>query len=175
MNIIQTIKENRLYQVVLVLLAVYLFFNWDNLFQKDSFESIPAEFSLPQYQQSPSSDLELAQEASREQVNMEAQQIDRAIANKPTLSTEDLLPKYDAASDFVKQNPTTTLLQEQNFLQSGYHIGINTVLQSNGKTGAYLDLRSAPPIPKNNSVSPWNVSSSEQPPGYGRRFLEIGS
>jgi hypothetical protein len=95
--------------------------------------------------------------------------VDKLVAGQTQLTTKDLLPKYDAASDFVKQNPTTNLLHEQNFLQSGYHMGINTVVQSNKIP--YLDLRSCPPIPKD-KVSPFLNSSYEKPMGSGRRALE---
>ena len=79
---------------------------------------------------------------------------------------------YDDANEFAKQNPVSKLLQEQNFLQAGYHMGINTVIQSNKIP--YLDIRSCPPIPKQ-EVGPFNNSSFEQPVGSNRRFLEIGS
>lgn len=92
------------------------------------------------------------------------------IANKPRLEADDLLPKYDDANEFAKQNPVTDLLKEQNFLIGGYHTGINTVMQANKIP--YHDLRSAPPIAKE-TVGPWSQSSYEVPAGTGRRMLEI--
>lgn len=89
---------------------------------------------------------------------------------KPTLSAEELLPKYDEANEFAKQNPVSELLKEQNFLISGYHMGVNTVMQSNKI--AFHDLRAAPPIPKEN-ISPFLQSSYETPAGTNRRSLEI--
>jgi hypothetical protein len=88
------------------------------------------------------------------------------------LTTNDLLPVYNEASEFVKNNPVSDLLKEQNFLVSSYHIGINTVLQSNKIP--YHDLRSAPPIPKQD-LGPFNNSSIESPMGSSRRFFELGS
>jgi len=85
------------------------------------------------------------------------------------LKTEDLLPQYDDANDFAKQNPVSKLLKEQNFLISGYHMGVNTVMQSNKIP--YHDIRSVPPIPKE-SVGPFMNSSYETPMGSGRRLLE---
>ena len=96
----------------------------------------------------------------------------KIVSGSSQLTADDLLPKYDEASDFAKENPVSSLLKEQNFLQSGYHIGINTIVQSNKIP--YLDIRSAPPIPKE-QVGPWNQSSFERPAGFGRKFLEIGS
>lgn len=49
------------------------------------------------------------------------------VAGKDQLKAEDLLPKYDDANAFAKENPVSNLLKEQNFLISGYHVGINTV------------------------------------------------
>ena len=99
-------------------------------------------------------------------------QVEKVLAGAAKLSADDLLPKYDDANAFAKENPVSKLLQEQNFLQSGYHIGINTVVPSNKIP--YLDIRSCPPIPKE-QAGPWNNSSFERPTGFGRKFLEIGS
>lgn len=87
------------------------------------------------------------------------------------LSPAELLPAYDEANTFAKENPVTKLLQEQNFVTSGYHAGINTVVQSNKIP--YLDLRSAPAIPKQ-SLGPFMNSSYEEPAGAKRRHFEIG-
>lgn len=86
------------------------------------------------------------------------------------LTTDDLLPKYDDANEFAKENPVSKLLKEHNFLQSGYHMGINTKIQSNKIP--YLDLRSAPPVAKQD-IGPWSQSSYEEPAGAKRRHLEI--
>lgn len=94
----------------------------------------------------------------------------RVVEGVPPLAAEDLLPKYEDADKFAKENPISKLLKEQNFLISGYHVGINTVVQSNKI--AYHDLRSAPPIPKE-SVGPWSQSSYDTPMGANRRQLEI--
>ena len=89
------------------------------------------------------------------------------------LKTEDLLPQYDEANEFAKENPVSKLLKEQNFLISGYHMGVNTQVQSNKI--AYHDLRSAPVIPKQN-VGPFLNSSYETFGGSsGRRFFELGA
>jgi hypothetical protein len=87
------------------------------------------------------------------------------------LVPEELLPKYQDKDKFAEENPITSLLKDQNFLISGYHYGINTVLQSNKIP--YHDIRSLPPIPKE-SVGPWNQSSFDEAPGQGRKQFEIG-
>ena len=98
------------------------------------------------------------------------QQIDNVVAGSAKLTAEDLLPKYNDANAFAKENPVSKLLKEQNFLVSGYHAGINTISQSNKIP--YLDIRVLPPIPKED-VGPWNQSSYEQSPASLRRGLEI--
>ena len=98
--------------------------------------------------------------------------IDKIISGSNQLSAEDLLPKYDSASDFAKENPVDKLLKEQNFLVSGYHMGINTVMQSNKI--AYHDLRSAPQVPKQ-AIGPWGQSSYEEGAGFNRRHFELGA
>lgn len=98
---------------------------------------------------------------------------DKIVSGATQLTADDLLPKYDAASDFAKENPVSDLLKEQSFLVSGYHMGINTVMQSNKIP--YYDLRSAPPIPKQN-VGPWAQSSYESFGGASaRRQFELSS
>lgn len=87
------------------------------------------------------------------------------------LTTADLLPQYDEANQFAQQNPVSKLLQEQNFITSGYHMGINTSLSSNKIP--YLDLRSAPVIPKQD-IGPFLQSSYEEPAGAKRRQFELG-
>lgn len=92
------------------------------------------------------------------------------ILSNQTLTTSDLLPVYDDANEFSKQNPTQNLLKEQNFLASSpMSGGLDTVVQS--KKIAYHDIRSAPPIPKG---SPFGImeSSYQEPAGFGRRPLE---
>lgn len=97
---------------------------------------------------------------------------DKIVAGSTQLTADDLLPKYDEASDFTKENPVSNLLKEQNFLISGYHMGINTVLQSNKIP--YYDLRSAPVIPKQD-VGPWSQSSFTENSASKRRYFEIGA
>lgn len=94
------------------------------------------------------------------------------VSGSTGLTTNELLPKYDEANDFVKQNPVSDLLKQQNFLISGYHVGINTVLQSNKIPN--FSLRSTPPIPKQ-QLGPWNQSSIEEPSNSDRRFFELGA
>jgi hypothetical protein len=85
------------------------------------------------------------------------------------LSAEDLLPKDAANSKWAQVNPAGQGdISDQNFLQAGFHSGIDTI----GGTlkNANLQLRSEPPCPRQ-IVSPWLNSSVE--PDLNRRPFEI--
>jgi hypothetical protein len=168
MDILEMIQKNDMLKVILILLAVYFFMKYYN---RESLDNVEADVK-------PVKELSMAQPdvkavASPLLVPEEQQrQVEKVVAGSTQLTANDLLPTYDDANDFAKQNPVSKLLQEQNFLQAGYHMGINTVIQSNKIP--YLDIRSCPPIPKQD-VGPFNNSSFEQPVGSNRRFLEIGN
>lgn len=81
----------------------------------------------------------------------------------------ELLPR-DENSEWAKLNPMGAGdLQQVNLLDSGYHIGVNTV--SSTLRNPNLQLRSEVPNPQM-QVSPWNVTTIE--PDTNRRPLEIG-
>ena len=91
---------------------------------------------------------------------------------QPTLKAEDLLPKED--SDAIKEFNTAKphgegILQGINYLDAGFHIGVNTVGQS--LRNANRQLRAEPPNPQVN-VSPWLNTSIG--PDLLRRPLEDG-
>ncbi len=85
------------------------------------------------------------------------------------LTAQDLLPQ-DKSSTWANVNPDGQgTLEGKNFLQAGYHIGINTVGQN--LRNANLQIRSEPPCPQV-QVSPWLQSTIE--PDVSRRPMEIG-
>jgi hypothetical protein len=89
---------------------------------------------------------------------------------KDILAPEDLFPK-DAQSQFAENTPNAPgALGDQNFLNAGFHVGVNTVGQS--LRNANRQLRSEPPNPQV-KVSPWLQSTIE--PDINRRPLEIAS
>lgn len=170
------LKKN---QVGLVILVVVIGFFIYQMYYKESFEDVLAEDQKlqeavaqepqpqPPVAQEPQPQLPVLQEPEQPVPQVQAEQL---IQEKPQLTSDELLPKYDEANEFAKQNPVSDLLKEQNFLISGYHMGINTVMQSNKIP--FHDLRSAPPIPKQN-IGPFLQSSYETPAGTNRRSLEI--
>lgn len=97
--------------------------------------------------------------------------LEKVIVGEDTLRAEELLPTYDDANEFAKENPVTELLKEQNYIVSGYQIGINTTSQASKIPN--LDLRAAPPIPKMDW--PINNSSMDRSNGFQRREMNIGS
>lgn len=86
------------------------------------------------------------------------------------LTAEDLLPKDAANSKWAQLNPAGQGdVQDQNFLTSGYHIGVNT--QGQSLRNANYQLRSEPANPQQ-AVSPWNIATIT--PDINRKALEIG-
>lgn len=90
------------------------------------------------------------------------------------LNPTDLLPAASAeASQFLASNPPTKGSPDnRNLLQAGYHIGIDTVCQTN--KNANLQLRSDPPIARCGTQPIFN-SSSIPAQQNNRLALEIGS
>ena len=88
---------------------------------------------------------------------------------KDQLTPDELLPG-NAATKFAASNPQAGgELKDQNFLEAGYHIGVNTVGQS--LRNANRQLRSEPPNPQV-KVSPCMTTTIS--PDMNRRPLEIG-
>lgn len=89
---------------------------------------------------------------------------------KDKLTADDLLPKDAANSKWAQVNPAGQGdLKDQNFLNAGYHVGINTVGSS--LRNPNMQLRSEPPNPQM-KVSPWNQTTIES--DLNRKPLEIG-
>jgi hypothetical protein len=86
------------------------------------------------------------------------------------LTADDLLPKGAANSKWSQVNPAGQGdVKDQNFLNAGFHIGVNTIGSS--LRNPNLQVRSEPPNPQLN-VSPWNQTTID--PDLNRRPLEIG-
>ena len=89
---------------------------------------------------------------------------------KDVLTSAELLPQ-DSNSRWAQAVPSGAgSLQDKNFLNAGFHVGINTVGQS--LRNANRQLRSEPPNPQM-KVSPWLQSTIE--PDVNRRAMEIGA
>ena len=89
---------------------------------------------------------------------------------KDILSPQELLPK-DVDSVWAQSVPAGQgSLGDKNFLNAGFHVGLNTVGQS--LRNANRQIRSEPPNPQV-KVSPWLQSTIE--PDTNRKPLEIGA
>lgn len=87
---------------------------------------------------------------------------------KDVLESGDLLPN-DADSKWAQTNPNGQgSLGDKNFLNAGFHVGVNTVGQS--LRNANRQLRSDPPNPQV-KVSPWMQTTIE--PDINRKAMEI--
>lgn len=168
MNVFRIIQQNDMIKVLLVLVAVYIFMKY---YKQENLDNTDAVVDTPKIAQLVDTSMDSKPAMMQTMDQAQQVQVDKIVAGSTQLSTEDLLPKYDDANDFAKENPVSKLLQDQNFLTSGYHMGINTIVQSNKIP--YNDLRSCPPIPKNDNISPWMNSSFEMPTGAGRRQFEL--
>lgn len=88
---------------------------------------------------------------------------------KDRLVAEDLLPKDAANEKWARVNPAGQGdVDDKNYLNAGYHHGVNTVAGT--LRNANLQLRSEPPNPRA-QVTPWNQSTIE--PDLNRRPFEI--
>jgi Ca2+/Na+ antiporter len=89
---------------------------------------------------------------------------------KDILSPQELLPK-DVDSVWAQSVPAGQgSLGDKNFLNAGFHVGVNTVGQT--LRNANRQIRSEPPNPQV-KVSPWLQSTIE--PDTNRKPLEIGA
>lgn len=88
------------------------------------------------------------------------------------LKIDDLLPKDAANSTWAMANPAGQGdVRDQNFVTAGYHLGLNTVGQTN--KNANQQIRSEPPNPRQNTGI-WNQSTFAEPDVFRRPF-ELGS
>mgnify|MGYP000046983598 FL=1 len=180
-NILELIQRNDMLKVALILLGVYLLVSYMQKPRSEKMENyygmMPEQLENVEGEQTAEEKpiaqppVEPTQPVAEVMQSPQKIQVDKIVAGSEQVKPEDLLPKYGAENEFAKENPVSKLLKEQNFLVSGYHVGVNTVMQSNKIP--YQDIRSLPPIPKEN-VGPWNQSSFEQSPAQMRRFFEIG-
>ena len=89
---------------------------------------------------------------------------------KDQLMPQELLPQDSESNQWSLANPQGSgTLKDKNFLQAGYHVGINTVGQT--LRNANMQLRSDPPNPQV-QVSPWQQTTIN--PDTNRKPMEIG-
>lgn len=111
------------------------------------------------------------QKVESEAVIAQAEQAeDEAADEGAELNPSDLLPNDDAADEWANANPKGTgSIELKNFVEAGYHIGVNT--QASNTRNSNLGIRSEPPNPRA-PVSIWNNSTIGPDPF--RKPLEVG-
>lgn len=104
-------------------------------------------------------------------MDKEAEQLRKASCfPKNQLTPAELLPTDNQSAGWAALYPNGEgTLQDKNFLQAGFNVGIDTVGQT--LRNANLQLRSEPPNPQV-AVSPWLQSTIE--PDVSRQPFEIG-
>ena len=144
--------------------------NFANVMEQNKarFEDVPEQQTV-----SGSEEIEYIEQPQSIGVNETGSQMNQLPSEcypKDVLSSADLLPR-DANSLWAQVSPSGQgSLADQNFLTSGFHIGINTVGQT--LRNANRQLRSEPLNPQV-KVSPWMQTTID--PDINRRPLEINS
>lgn len=149
--------------------------------QAEQYYQPPTPYQVESFQKQDNVDLKQADAVKPAEVlgNEEYRTVDYATQKLPNdcfpkdrLTADDLLPKDAANSKWAQVNPAGQGdVKDQNFLNAGYMIGINTIGSS--LKNPNLQLRSEPVIPKV-SVGPF-LNSTYEPSDALRRPLEIGS
>lgn len=112
----------------------------------------------------------VAQGENNDNQNQNPNRLPNECYPRDVLTPGDLLPS-DANSSWAQVVPNGQgNLGDQNFLNAGHHVGINTVGQS--LRNANMQLRSEPANPQL-KVSPWLQTTIE--PDINRRAMEIGA
>ena len=142
--------------------------------KRQKFENVETFVDTPQQQSISGSEeiqyIEQPQSLGLTDTGSQMNQLPSECYPKDVLSSVDLLPR-DANSLWAQVNPSGQgSLADQNFLTSGFHIGINTVGQT--LRNANRQLRSEPLNPQV-KVSPWMQTTID--PDINRRPLEISS
>jgi hypothetical protein len=112
----------------------------------------------------------VAQGNNNDNANQNPNRLPNECYPRDVLTPQDLLPQ-DSNSTWAQTVPSGQgSLGDQNFLNAGFHVGINTVGQS--LRNANMQLRSEPANPQL-KVSPWLQTTIE--PDINRRAMEIGA
>ena len=170
------LKENYLYVFAIVVVTGLAMFLVTQYLGRENFESYKEEI------QQLAREADIAKEKYPQQDNsqttVEEQQVDalmndstaqKLVAEFDELKPDELLPNDEEADEWSRVNPKGEgSLELKNFLEAGYHVGVDT--QANSLRNANLQLRSEPPNPQK-PVSIW--SNSTIAPDPFRKSMEI--
>ena len=111
-------------------------------------------------------------EAQRADVREQEKEAYKQLNEFEEAKPEDLLPKDEESSEWAKVNPMGKgSLEFKNFIEAGYHYGVDT--QTSSLRNANLQLRSEPANPQV-PVSIWQNSTILPSDAANRKALEIG-
>lgn len=154
--------------ILAVIVVVLLFLLYSYSESKGSFYDKMTDGSTSSTPQSSNIKVDEAPSTSGNYANLSS---NKNYTLQPVANPSELLPK-DKNSEWASLNPVSVGgdgIQTPDLLQSGYHIGIDTIGQTL-KNPSY-DLRSDPIIEKK-IIGPWNMSTIE--PDLARVPLEVG-
>lgn len=174
---IDMLKRNYMYVLVIVAVTGALIFALDRYMKMEGFESYKAEVQALardgdvakdkyQHQDVP----QTTSDEAMDHVEQDDASQAKMLAQYEDVSPEDLLPSDAAADDWSNANPKGKgSLEHKNFLDAGFHVGVDT--QANTLRNANYQLRSEPANPQQ-AVSIW--SNSTMLPDPFRKEMEIG-
>ena len=137
----------------------------------DKMDGTPA-VNMPSNQPSPNTEVNTGNFAEVNGIQSSIIQQQGSMNSANIQNPNDLLPTSQSDPQWAVLAPSGQgELSNINLLQAGYHAGIDTVGSS--MRNANLQVRSEPPNPILNNISPWNVSTIT--PSNGRLSLEIGN
>jgi len=153
---------------IIVIVLMFLLYSYSE--SKGSFYDKMTDGSAPSNNISQLSNIKVDEAPSTNSGNYANLSSNKNYTLQPVANPSELLPK-DKNSEWASLNPVVggDGIQAPDLLQSGYHIGIDTIGQTL-KNPSY-DLRSDPIIEKK-IIGPWNMSTIE--PDLARVPLEVG-
>lgn len=111
-------------------------------------------------------------DAQRADVRSQEQEAYQQLNDYEEAKPEELLPKDEVSSEWARVNPMGKgSLEFKNFLEAGYHIGVDT--QTSSLRNANYQVRSEPANPQV-PVSIWQNSTILPSDAANRKSLEIG-
>ena len=174
---VDMLKRNYMYVLVIVAVTGALIFALDKYMTMEGFESYKTEIQALardgdvakdkyQHQDVP----QTTADEAMDHVEQDDASQSKMLAQYEDVKPEDLLPSDAAADDWSSANPSGKgSLEHKNFLDAGFHVGVDT--QANTLRNANYQLRSEPANPQQ-AVSIWG--NSTMLPDPFRKEMEIG-
>ena len=172
------LKENYLYVLAIVVVTGLAIFLVSQYLGRENFESYKEEIqqlaresdiAKDKYPQQDNSQVTIMDQQDDAMMNDATAQ--KLVAEFDDLQPEELLPHDTEADEWSRVNPKGEgSLELKNFLEAGFHVGVDT--QANSLRNANQQLRSEPPNPQT-AVSIF-LNSTISPDPF-RKPMEIGS